>query len=388
MMSLFILILMVSTLSSAEIVIFSEVNFQGRSVTLHVNASDLRVPTICMNDMVRSLKIKNASSVAVFENINFKGKCDTFTADAPNLLIKAVGILGISSIKINATCPVKKAGVIFYKNRNFQGESKRITADTNSLNFYPVKSVKLDGVSTVALFGESDYDGNCDILAADQPNLNNTNLLNNEVGSVKLNGNCRCGKPHVILYEGKNYTGRQFRLTSGAPNLSNRYWGDMKNKVSSIKMFNMNAAALYKGENYTGKCHTMKNNIPDLSATILGNNGLSSIKFNIQCTKTNFLKMRNNSAAVVRFDWKLEGFSTWQKKRLAVGQEFILNLDEEERVQLEVYYVYPAMDTASNFQDIVKKCDYTIIMNANHAVFAKGTLINPHCEHVIIPTFQ
>jgi hypothetical protein len=362
------------------------VNFKGKSVTLWTNAPDLRVPTIDLNDKVRSVKIKNATSVAMFENINYKGKCETFTGDVPNLLIKQVGILGISSIKINATCPQKQPGVVFFTEKNFQGESRRVTKDTQDFyDFHHVGSVKLDGVSTVALFAESNYDGNCDILAADQPNLKNTNLLNNEVGSVKLNGNCHCNKAYAIIYTDRNYTGRSFRLTHSVPELSNRYWGDMKNKVSSIKIFNMNAAALYPGEDYTGRCHTIKSHIPDLGATPLKDNGLASIRFNSQCRNTYFLKMRNNSAAVVRFDWKFEESSTWEKKRLAVGQEFILNLDEEERLQLEVYYVYPAMDTATNFQDIVLKCNYKIIMNASHMVLAKGTLINPSCEHVIVP---
>ena len=384
--AVFTLVILASTLSSAEIVIFSKVNFKGKSVTLAVNTSDLRVPTIDMNDKVRSFKIKNATSVAMFVKINYKGKCETFTGDVPNLLIKQVGIMGISSIKINATCPVKKAGAIFYKNKNFQGESKRVTANTGDLFFHPVKSVKLDGVSTVALFAKSNYQGNCDILAADQPNLKNTHLLDNLIGSVKLNGNCHYNGPYVILYEGKNYSGRPFRLTSGAPNLSNPYWGDMKNRVSSIKMFNMNSAALYKDEDYNGKCHTMTGNIPDLGSTTLKNNGLSSIRFNFQCQKTNSLKLRNNSVAVVRFDWKFEESWTWEKKRLAVGQEIILNLDEEKRLELVVYFVYPVPETNSNFQDIVEKCRYTIIMNSSHAVFAKGSLINPSCQHVIIPS--
>ena len=88
---------------------------------------------------------------------------------------------------------------------------------------------------------------------------------------------------------------------------------------------------------------------------------------------------------MVRFDWKFDESSTWEKKRLAAGRELVLNLDVEKRLKLEVYFVYPAMDTASNFQDIVKKCEYTIIMNSSHIVFARGTLINPSCEHVVVP---
>ncbi|HDP94287.1 MAG TPA: hypothetical protein ENN40_02890 [Candidatus Aminicenantes bacterium] len=190
----------------------------------------------------------------------------------------------------------------------------------------------------------------------------------------------------IIIYSKPNFKGKSVRLQANAPDLSNRFWGDMKNKVSSIKMFNMQSAALFKGENYNGVCHTMKSNIADLSTTTLGNNGLSSIKLAFQCNKTNFLKMRNNSAAVVRFDWKFEDSSVWETKRLAVGQELILNLDEEERLELVVFFVYPAMDTAGNFQDIKEKCRYTIIMNSSHFVFAKGSLINPSCEHVVVPT--
>lgn len=384
-LTVLMLVLVVSTLSSAEVIIYSEMNFQGRSVTLTSNAPDLRLPTINLNDKVRSIRIKNASSVALFTDINYKGKCETFTGDVANLLIKQVGILGVSSIKINAACPQKKAGVIFYKQKNFQGESERVTADTEFLSIHPVGSVKLDGVSTVALFAKSSYDGNCDILAADESDLNHTNLLENEVRSVKLNGNCRCNKAYAMLYTGKNYTGRSFRLTHGVPELSNRYWGKMKNKVSSIKIFNMNAAALYPGENYQGRCYTIKNHIPDLGQTPLKDNGLSSIKFNFECQNTKMLKLRNNSAAVVRFDWQFDGSSTWEKKRLAAGRELVLNLEEGKRLKLEVYYIYPAMDTATNFQNIVMKCNYTIIMNTGHMVLAKGTLINPSCEHVIIP---
>jgi hypothetical protein len=376
----------ISTANAVQVTIYKMKNFTGKSVELTGDVPNLMTLSTNMNDKVKSLKLDNATSVAVFENINYKGKCQQFTSDVVNLAVYEVGSLGVSSIKINADCPPPSTGIIFYDKINYHGTSKRITSDKTDLIYFKVKSVKLDGISSVALFTKSNYEGNCQVFTSDAPNFNSTDMVNNEVGSVKMNGNCNFSGPYMYIFEGKNYTGKRYRLTGDAANMDNRYWVVMKNKVSSLKMYNMNSAALYQAEDYNGKCHTMTANIPDMSNTIIKNNKLASIKLKSEChTTTNFLKMRNNSAAVVKFEWKNLEYGNYEHKRLAVGQEVIMNFDPETNFEVIVYFIYPSTSTVTNFQEIKEKCRYKVIMNENHAIFAKGTLMNPSCEYVTIP---
>ncbi|MBN2134297.1 MAG: hypothetical protein JW737_01070 [Acidobacteria bacterium] len=377
----------VSAADAAKVTIYKMKNFNGKSVVLTGDTPNLMDPAINMNDKVNSIKLDNAISVALFEHTNYKGKCQKFTSDVVNLDVHEIGTLGISSIKINADCPPPKNGIIFYDKKNYNGTSKKITSDESSLIYFKVNSVKLDGVSSVALFTKSNYEGNCHVFTSDVPNFDSTDMVENEVGSVKMNGNCNYSGPYMFVFEGKNYTGKRYRLTSDAANLDNRYWVKMKNKVSSLKMYNMNSAALFQAEDYNGKCYTMTANIPDMGSTIIKDNKLASIKLNSECgTTTNFLKMRNNSAAVVKFEWKNVELSTWEHKRLAAGQEIIMNFDPETNYEVVVYYIYPSASTLNNFQEIKEKCRYTVIMNDNHAIFAKGTLMNPSCDYVTIPS--
>jgi len=386
-----VLFSVVSYTSAVKVIIYDKANFQGTKVKLFSNSSDLRVPTIAMNDKVLSLKIKNASSVALFENINYKGKCQSFTENISDLRIHQVGILGISSIKINADCPEKKAAVILYEKKNYRGESKKITSNTTMLAYTPlhqeVSSIKLDGVSSVAVFSGASYHGNCEVFTSSQPNLSKTSIGDNEIESVKLNGNCRFSGPYMFLFEHNNYNGRRFRLINSASDLSSDYAGNLNNKVSSIKMFNMSSAALYGDRDMNGKCHTMKNNIPQMASTVVGNDALSSIRFNAECKEERFLKVRNNSAAVVKFSWLTDDpLHPQESVKLAVGREKIFNYKTGRKLNIIVYFGYPALDTASNFVDWDEKCSYRIKLDDNYFIFAKGTLIKPSCEKVIIPS--
>ncbi len=381
-----VMFVFISSLDAQSITIYKRKNYKGKSVVLTGDTPSLLAAGIDMNDKVKSLKLTGANSVAVYEHLNYKGKCRKFTSSVVNLAVHEVGSLGISSIKINADCPQRKGGIILYDKKNYKGESLRITSNKTYLPSFEVKSVKLDGVSSAALFMKSNYEGNCQVFSSDQPNFNKTDMLNNEVSSVKLNGNCRHNGPYMFIFEGKNYSGRRFRLTGNAANMDNRYWGQMKNKVSSLKMYNMSSAALYQDEDYNGKCYTMKANIPDMSTTRVKNNKLSSIKMSSACAENNSLKMRNNSAAVVKFAWQKKEYAGtptgYETKRLAAGREVIMNFDPLTELEVTVFFIYPSMETADNFQNIKEKCSYSIKMDKNHMIFAKGTLINPACDHV------
>lgn len=292
----------------------------------------------------------------------------------------------VLSNQINPASAPKTPGVIFYEKKNFRGPSKRITANTHMLSM-KISSLKLDGVSSVAVFSSSSFNGNCEVFTSDQPNLAATSIGDNTIESAKPNGNCRCSGPYVFLFEHNNYGGRRFRLTDSSADLSNRFAGNMDNKVSSIKMFNMNSAALYSDKNYNGKCHTMKSHIPNMANTVVKNDALSSIKFKAKCKEERFLKVRNNSAAVVKFSWLTnDPLHPRESVALAVGREKIFNYKLGTKINLIVYFGYPTANTATNMVDFKQKCSYNLTLNENYFVVAKGTLINPKCENVVIPT--
>ncbi|MEN8152800.1 MAG: peptidase inhibitor family I36 protein [Acidobacteriota bacterium] len=303
-MALFISCLTVSTVGAAEIIIYNSLYFKGESVKLSANAADLSLPAINMNNRVVSIRIKSATSVALFSRANYEGICKTVKKDVENLMLTEVGMKGISSIKINATCPA------------------------------------------------------------------------NQVFKV----------PHLILFEHNNYKGRQYKLKMNNADLSGQ--GNMNNMVSSIKIFNMNKASLYSEKNYGGKCQTIRTHIPVMANTMVKNDALSSVKFYTDCKQERFLKIRNNAAAIVKFSWITDDpLDSHKSFKLAVGQEKIINYKVNTKINMTVYYAYPVVGSIANAIVYKEKCNYSFKLKDNHFVVAKGTLLNPSCQNVVIPSF-
>jgi hypothetical protein len=283
-------------------------------------------------------------------------------------------------------------GVRFYKNNNYKGKRKMVNSNNGHVPLSPeISSLKLKGVSSVAVFSGYNYNGNCQVFTSDQPNLSLTSIGDNTIKSVKINGNCKCSGPYMFLFENNNYTGRRFRLTKGASNLSSKNNGHMNDKVSSIKMFNMDSAALYRNTNYTGQCYTMKSHIPQMASTTVNDNKLSSIRFKSECEdgeKERYLKIRNNAAAVVKFSWQTND-PLWSGKSftLAVGQTKTIKYKFGTKIDITIYYGYPVPDTASNLIEFDEKCSFSFRLKDNHFIVAKGTLIKASCDNIIIPSF-
>lgn len=182
-----------------------------------------------------------------------------------------------------------QAKVILYEKENYGGKSLILTSDAADVNGTPhffgkvTSSIKLEGVSSVAVYDRTNYQGNCQAVTSNIASLKNTFIGNDTILSVKLNASCETG-PAVILYEKKNFDGNKLKVSGDIPSLqADNYKFD--DDADSVQLSDgATSAALYEQANYGGSCVTLTSDISDLDKTSIGRNKVSSLKVNQQCS--------------------------------------------------------------------------------------------------------
>jgi hypothetical protein len=192
-------------------------------------------------------------------------------------------IMPLFSQTINA-----QAKVILYEKDNFGGKQLVLTANTADVTVSPyfygqiASSIKLEGVSSVAVFDRVNFQGNCQAFTGNVASLKNTFIGNDSILSLKLNASCDTG-PAVILYEKKNFGGKKLKVSGDVPSLTGEKY-KFNDDADSIQLSDgAVSVAIYENEGYVGNCTTLTADTPDLDKTNVGRNRLTSLKVNQRC---------------------------------------------------------------------------------------------------------
>ncbi|MBN2134827.1 MAG: peptidase inhibitor family I36 protein [Acidobacteria bacterium] len=364
--------------AQGKVILYKDKNFKGTVREITANVANLSLSPWYFHDQASSLKLEGVTSIAVYDLANFGGTCETITHDMANLGDSLIGNDKITSIKINADCGTGPA-VILYEKSNYGGKMLKVTRDVADLSGSAYKfnditsSLKLDGATSVALYDHANYLGNCQVFNTNTGNLGGTNIEHDTVSSVRINGDCSFGGSYAMLYEDQNYGGRSVRVTDSMADLDLSKFND---KLSSLKLFNLQSVAIYEHKSYMGKCQTIRNpNVADLKESAVKNDKASSIKLNKQCEDFVKLEIKNKGGFVIRFRFE-NGYPDYEQRDLAALKSHTFSLRANESVHVIVYVIY----IGDNIVNTYEICNYEVPMDRNTKIETLGTLFNPHCE--------
>jgi hypothetical protein len=364
--------------AQGKVILYKDKNFRGTVREITTNVGNLSNSPWYFNDQVSSLKLEGITSIAVYDLENFGGTCETITKNMADLGDSFIGNDKITSIKINADCGTSPA-VVLYEKSNYGGKKLRLDRDVADLSGSAYKfnditsSLKLDGATSVALYDHTNYRGNCQVFNTNIGNLGGTNIEHDTVSSVKINGDCSYGGGYAMLYEDRNFGGRSVRVTDSMGDLDLSKFND---KLSSLKLLNLQSIAIYENKSYMGKCQTIRNpNVTDLSASEVKNDKASSIKLNVECDDFVKLEIKNKGGFIARFRFE-NGYPDYEKRDLAALKSHTFNLRANRPVHVIVYSIY----IGDNIVNTYEICNYELPMDRNTKIETLGTLYNPHCE--------
>ncbi|HSQ89767.1 beta/gamma crystallin-related protein [Romboutsia sp.] len=161
-----------------------------------------------LNDKFSSIKVQTMT-VKIYEDANYQGKVQELQLGEYNLNQLSIGYNTLSSIKV----PVGFQ-VTLYEHADFEGKSKIITCDMPWVgsNFDNItSSIKVE-VITVKIYEQPNYEGKVQELQLGQYNLNQLNIGNDTLSSIKIPLGFQ-----VILYEHADFKGKSKVITYDTP---------------------------------------------------------------------------------------------------------------------------------------------------------------------------
>ena len=158
-----------------SITLFEHVNYQGRSVTVTGEVTNLT--SRGLNDAVSSMRIEGGGRWEVCIHADFRGNCQIIDQDMPNMSQWAFNDRISSVRRVRFRGPGSETGITLYSGPNFTGDRLTLAdAVTNlqSRNFNDkAQSMEVhSGDWTVCV--HANYDGVCDSLDRDIRDLRNT----------------------------------------------------------------------------------------------------------------------------------------------------------------------------------------------------------------------
>jgi hypothetical protein len=226
--------------------------FSGRCTRLTEDARDLSEFYVGDNS-INSVKIVGDYMVTLFENRDFNGLSTTFTENDYSLHDNEIGSFTASSARVrNRGC---------FSSMNFSGDPSRIL---------PIG---------VYVFDKASFEGNCDRIDQDAPDMSQEFLGDNTVRSLYINGSYV-----VILFEEKNFLGAQSIFHTSTHTIERV---DDESATSSIKIFEIApncdnphrpGVYLYEEPNFVGRCSKFLGHGSDLELFWIGENNAASVR--------------------------------------------------------------------------------------------------------------
>ena len=236
-----------------EVVLYSNDNFQGNSILLSNNASNLIDHNF--NDQTVSIEIIQKDTVScpnsigkVFYNTNFNGKSIPFA-----LGLIEIDMHQIRSLQINEGYEIK-----IYQNFNIvEIVSKSISdikikkSENGLYSFLVSKIDPIEKKTTIVLYKDIDY--YCKrqyIIANNETHFNNFKFMDTSISSVKIPEGL-----HLQIFENHDFTGASMFISGDIPNLKNYAFNDRMQSFIIVNIGNVSKdqVILYSKTNYNGE---------------------------------------------------------------------------------------------------------------------------------------
>jgi hypothetical protein len=263
-------------------------DFQGRCVRYTGDESDLRRQAF--NNQAQSVRVVGGYTATLYADAGFLGPETAVRSDIANLTGSSVGSRATSAIRVGrggqGTC--SGDGVYLYEHPNFQGRCVRLTADANDLrqlNFDDTtSSIRLVGGYTATLFRDLNGAGTSTNFIADDPNLGDNPIGDNQATSVRVartqapppapSGNVCDGSEGAYLYEHPNFQGRCLRFATGVGDLRPFTFDDT---VSSVRIVGSWSLTLFADLSGGGTSEVFTRDDPNLADNRIGDNRATSL---------------------------------------------------------------------------------------------------------------
>lgn len=212
------------------------------------------------------------------------GRCTHLLSSHPDLGQLSVGDNAVSSIRINGNYRVKLYGDINYGgppeevNQNDPNlDIRSLGEQYSSIKIIPTSDCDKDA-DGVILYSGTGYEGACTRLLTNEPDLGRTEVGDDEVSSVRINGDYK-----LTLFEDKDFKERSDEINHDEPNLDTRTLGNQYSsariEATNIKCDNTSRPGvyLYSEKKYKGNCYYTVSDIPDFDLTPITNDHLRSV---------------------------------------------------------------------------------------------------------------
>jgi len=176
-----------------------------------------------LNDKISSIKVQ-AMTVKIYEDANYQGNVQELQVGNCNLNQLIIGNDTLNSIKV----PVGFQATL-YEHADFEGKSKIITCDTPWVGSdfdNIISSIKVE-VITVKIYEHPNYQGKVLELQLGQYNVNQLNIGNDTLSSIKVPVGFQ-----VTLYEHADFKGKSVVITYDTPLIED----DFNDITSSIRV--------------------------------------------------------------------------------------------------------------------------------------------------------
>lgn len=307
--------------SRTGVILYSERDYQGRCTHLtsdHPNLDQLAVG----DNAVSSIRVNGNFRVNLYEHTNYGGRHDVVTASDPDLDRRSLGGQ-FSSVRIESRVQCENErlpGVFLYSERNYGGNCAHLTSSVSNLANTPVgdnnvSSVRINGEYELRLYEHTGFEGRSDPISKNEPNLDGRSL-GGQYSSARVQLPVRCtdtGRPGVYLYREKNYRGNCAYLTEDARDLGTTPVGD--NRTRSLRIVGDYEVRLYEHRDFGGRSDPFGRDQSDLTWRSLGDQ-YSSIRVSrinrpptISLNRANDVSISRNGQAIWsnQRDWSFSG---------------------------------------------------------------------------------
>lgn len=270
------------TPNADQITLYSDANYGGSCVTRgigdYADAGSLGIG----NDTVSSIRVGANVQAVLCKDSVYGGGCETLTGDDANLSDNSIGDNQVSSAKVQVRsgvgCNPTADQVALYTDANYGGScvtkniAEYFSPAALGIANDSVSSVKVGANVQAMLCRDDGYGGGCEILKADDANLSDNSIGDNQVSSAKIQ--VRSSGYPVTLYVDANYGGSWCALIgSGWTNVCDGF----NDTISSIQIQAGWSARVWQNADLGGSSRCITGDVANLAGLQFTENGSSSL---------------------------------------------------------------------------------------------------------------
>ena len=268
--------------AAGNVVLFEHADFRGRSEIVNEDRDNLK-GSVVGNDRVSSIRVPRGFKVTLYADSGYRGKFVVLYDDVRDLGRTGLGNDRASSVRVERV-DGRPEPVIFYTLPNFRGKSERFyEGRTNMRDTFlgndSVSSVRIPRGMSVTIYRDKDYGGESVVLYDDVANLVRTSVGNKKMSSFHIDTGrkpIRDRFDKVVLFDDTGYSGRREVLAFDDPDLNDNTIGN--DRLRSLRVPPGHVVVLYEHSHYRGRSEEFHASDPNLSDNVVGLDRASSIR--------------------------------------------------------------------------------------------------------------